>query len=110
MDPEQMVNFHIESGAGATVAGIRVPRMEARLRLHRCRRFGTDPQFRGEAGRPAGTPDNPDQTFVSMGNTCSPRRCSSTRSARTLTTTPPITTWGGNIIPNLVEDGLAAVL
>ena len=29
MDPEQMVKFHIESGAGATVAGIRVPRSEA---------------------------------------------------------------------------------
>jgi glucose-1-phosphate adenylyltransferase len=29
MDPEQMLHFHIESGAGATVAGIRVPRVEA---------------------------------------------------------------------------------
>ncbi len=29
MDPEQMLQFHIESGAGATVAGIRVPRAEA---------------------------------------------------------------------------------
>ena len=29
MDPEQMVPLHIESGAGATVAGIRVPRAEA---------------------------------------------------------------------------------
>src|SRR5258708_6317205 len=29
MDPEQMVQFHIQSGAGATGAGIRVPRAEA---------------------------------------------------------------------------------
>lgn len=29
MDPEQMVRFHIDSGAGATVAGIRVPRENA---------------------------------------------------------------------------------
>ena len=29
MDPEQMVRPHIESGAGVTVAGIRVPRSEA---------------------------------------------------------------------------------
>jgi ADP-glucose pyrophosphorylase len=29
MDPRQMVAQHIESGAGATVAGIRVPRLEA---------------------------------------------------------------------------------
>src|SRR5262245_11825852 len=30
MDPSQMVRFHIESGAGVTVAGIRVPRSESR--------------------------------------------------------------------------------
>src|SRR6266480_3351566 len=29
MDPRQMVNLHIESGASATVAGIRAPRKEA---------------------------------------------------------------------------------
>src|ERR1700750_2104697 len=29
MDPSQMLNAHIESGAGVTVAGIRVPRQEA---------------------------------------------------------------------------------
>ncbi|MCL2534164.1 MAG: sugar phosphate nucleotidyltransferase, partial [Nocardiaceae bacterium] len=29
MDPEQMVQHHIDSGAGVTVAGIRVPRSEA---------------------------------------------------------------------------------
>src|SRR6201985_1479499 len=30
MDPEQMLQFHVESGAGATVAGIRAPRAAAR--------------------------------------------------------------------------------
>ena len=30
MDPSQMVQAHIESGAGVTVAGIRVPRAEAK--------------------------------------------------------------------------------
>ncbi len=29
MDPEQMVRFHIDSGAALTVAGIRVPRENA---------------------------------------------------------------------------------
>ena len=35
MSPEQMVRHHIESGAGVTVAGIRVPRSEAfAARMH----------------------------------------------------------------------------
>ena len=60
MDPEQMVQFHIESGAGATVAGIRVPRAEAtRVRLHRRRRVGPHPRVRREACRSAGHPRRP---------------------------------------------------
>ena len=55
MDPSQMVADHIDSGAEATVAGIRVPRHEATA-------FGVietaagrpqDRQVPGEAGRPA---------------------------------------------------------
>ena len=38
MNPRQMVDRHIDSGAGVTVAGIRVPRSEAiRVRRDRCR-------------------------------------------------------------------------
>ncbi|MDQ2797055.1 MAG: glucose-1-phosphate adenylyltransferase [Actinomycetota bacterium] len=69
MDPRQMVTQHIESGAGATVAGIRVPRAEASS-------FGVidaDPDgrvidFLEKPADPPGLPDNPDQTFASMGN------------------------------------------
>jgi glucose-1-phosphate adenylyltransferase len=69
MDPRQMVKQHIESGAGATVAGIRVPRAEATA-------FGVihaDPDHRiidflEKPADPPGLPDNPDQTYASMGN------------------------------------------
>ncbi|SHH48232.1 glucose-1-phosphate adenylyltransferase [Jatrophihabitans endophyticus] len=69
MDPRQMVDQHIRTGAGATVAGIRVPRGEASA-------FGVidaDPDHRivdflEKPADPPGLPDNPDQTFASMGN------------------------------------------
>jgi len=69
MDPRQMVDQHIESGAGATVAGIRVPRAEASS-------FGVidaDPDrrivdFLEKPAEPPGLPDAPDQSYASMGN------------------------------------------
>ncbi|HEY5956587.1 MAG TPA: sugar phosphate nucleotidyltransferase, partial [Polyangiaceae bacterium] len=69
MDPAQMLRQHIESGAGVTVAGIRVPRADAFRygvlesdREHRIVRFQEKPQDA------AGLPDNPDEVFASMGN------------------------------------------
>ena len=69
MDPRQMVAQHIESGAGATVAGIRVPRTEATA-------FGVidaapDGKVNGFLEKPAdppGLPDSPDEAYASMGN------------------------------------------
>ena len=62
MDPSQMVAEHIESGAEATVAGIRVPRQRGhRVRRDRdgCRR-AQDREVPGEAGRPARGAGRPD--------------------------------------------------
>lgn len=69
MDPQQMVDAHIKSGAGVTVAGIRVPRSDATA-------FGcieTDDdnkitEFLEKPADPPSTPDDPDMTFASMGN------------------------------------------
>jgi glucose-1-phosphate adenylyltransferase len=69
MDPRLMVEQHIESGCGATVAGIRVPRAEASA-------FGVidaDPDgrvidFLEKPAEPPGLPDSPDETYASMGN------------------------------------------
>jgi glucose-1-phosphate adenylyltransferase len=69
MDPTQMINFHIESGAGVTVAGIRVPRAEAN-------RFGVIElgsgarieRFREKPTDAVGLKDSPDEVLASMGN------------------------------------------
>jgi glucose-1-phosphate adenylyltransferase len=69
MDPRQMVAQHIETGAGVTVAGIRVPRSEASA-------FGVIDadadhkvkQFLEKPAEPPGLPGSPDETFASMGN------------------------------------------
>jgi glucose-1-phosphate adenylyltransferase len=69
MDPQQMVEHHIKTGAGLTVAAVRAPRAQASA-------FGViEP---GENGRIAafrekptdtpGLPDAPNQIFASMGN------------------------------------------
>lgn len=69
MDPQQMVDAHIKSGAGVTVAGIRVPRSDATA-------FGcieSDEnnkitEFLEKPADPPSTPDDPEMTFASMGN------------------------------------------
>ena len=69
MNPRQMVEQHIRSGAGATVAGIRVPRTEASA-------FGvidSDPDgrvidFLEKPAEPPGLPSSPDESYASMGN------------------------------------------
>lgn len=70
MDPSQLLSAHIESGAGATVAGIRVPREDATA-------FGVI-ELEGTSSRiahfwekpsdPPATPDDPEMSLASMGN------------------------------------------
>ena len=69
MDPRQMLDQHVATGAAVTVAGIRVPRSEAFA--FGCIDAGEDDLIRGWVEKPAdppGTPDDPDATFASMGN------------------------------------------
>lgn len=69
MDPQQMVRAHIDSGAGVTVAGIRVPRCQAN-------RFGViEPAVNNRIARflekpqdVIGLADSPDEVLASMGN------------------------------------------
>jgi glucose-1-phosphate adenylyltransferase len=69
MDPRQMVAQHIESGAGATVAGIRVPRTEAsEFGVIDADAEGRVIEFLEKPANPPGLPDSPDETFASMGN------------------------------------------
>jgi glucose-1-phosphate adenylyltransferase len=67
MDPRQMVNAHIDSGAGVTVAGTRVP-------VGGANRFGViqpggDGRIAGFEEKPAApAPDDDGRVFASMGN------------------------------------------
>src|SRR3954451_3162909 len=70
MDPRQMVDQHAESGAGVTVAALRVP-------IDQADQFGvidTGPDghtitaFREKPKDAVGLPDAPDKVYASMGN------------------------------------------
>jgi glucose-1-phosphate adenylyltransferase len=69
MDPAQMIQQHLDTGAGVTVAGLRVARKEAT-------EFGVidadaDNKVRGFLEKPAdppGLPGSPEESFASMGN------------------------------------------
>jgi len=111
MDPRQMLEQHIESGVGATVAGIRAPIEEAhQFGVIETAADGRRVQaFREKPPDPVGLPDAPDQVFASMGNYI----------FRTETLIDAVTAdagdasskhdVGGNIMPMLVEAGEAAV-
>ncbi len=70
MDPSQMVAAHIESGAGVTVAGIRVPRSQASE--FGIIETGADGRsiraFLEKPADPPAIPGSPDESYASMGN------------------------------------------
>jgi glucose-1-phosphate adenylyltransferase len=111
MDPRQMVAQHLESGAGVTVAGIRIPIEQASS--FGVIETGADGRriaaFREKPSDPIGLPDAPDQVFASMGNYVFTTRAlvdAVTRDAAAETSRHDL---GGDIIPGLVERGEACV-
>ena len=111
MDPRQMVDQHIEGGAGLTVAGIRVP-------IQQAGEFGVietgdDDRairaFREKPSDPVGLRDAPDQVFASMGNYVFNANVlvdAVTADAGDNASSHDI---GGNLVPALVERGEAQV-
>ncbi|HEY6078945.1 MAG TPA: glucose-1-phosphate adenylyltransferase [Polyangiaceae bacterium] len=110
MDPEQLVEAHIQSGCGVTVAAIRVPRDEAS-------RFGVIvpgkndriAQFREKPTDAAGLPDNPDQVYASMGNYVFNTKTLIEAVRADAENKDSAHDMGGNIITGLVNSGMAAV-
>jgi glucose-1-phosphate adenylyltransferase len=111
MDPRQMVEQHVASGAGVTVAGIRAPSDQAD-------QFGVIEvaddgraisAFREKPTDAKGLPDAPDQVFASMGNYVF--RADTLIEAVSLDAKDEDSghDLGGNIIPMLVERGEAEV-
>jgi glucose-1-phosphate adenylyltransferase len=70
MDPRQMVDQHIDGGAGVTVAAIPVPRREASAFgvIHTADDGIGIEAFLEKPADPPGLPGRPDETYASMGN------------------------------------------
>ena len=111
MDPRQMVEQHIASGKGVTVAALRVPIGQAdQFGVIETAANGRDiAAFREKPSDPVGLPDAPDEVFASMGNyVFSTEALISTVSADAADETSKHD-LGGNIIPALVAQGDAQV-
>jgi len=69
MDPSQMIDQHLQTGAGVTVAGLRVPRHEAtEFGVIDATAEGKVKSFLEKPADPPGLPDSPEESFASMGN------------------------------------------
>lgn len=110
MDAGQMVARHIESGAGVTVAGIRVPRTEAKaFGCIASDESGRITEFLEKPSDPPAVPDDPDVTFASMGNYVFTTEVLLDALQADAEEDDSDHDMGGNIIPRLVNAGDAAV-
>ena len=111
MDPRQMLEQHIDTGAAVTVAGIRKPRSEAS-------EFGVIEQaadstkieaFHEKPADPPAVPGSPDESFISMGNYIFTREWLVETLRADAADDASVHDMGGNIIPALTAQGLAHV-
>jgi glucose-1-phosphate adenylyltransferase len=110
MDPSQMVEQHIATGAGVTVAGIRVPRDQASA--FGCIDADASGRIMGFLEKPLsppGTPDDPEMTFASMGNYVFTTDVLLSALRTDSANHDSDHDMGGDIIPMLVDSGEAAV-
>ena len=111
MDPRQLIEQHIASGAGVTVAGIRVP-------IEQSKEFGvietaadgvTIKAFREKPETTVGLADAPGQILASMGNYVFDRRILIEAVTADAANEHSKHDVGRDIIPMLVERGVAEV-
>jgi glucose-1-phosphate adenylyltransferase len=111
MDPRQMVDQHVESGAAVTVAALRAPIAQAD-------QFGvieTGPDgqtitaFREKPKDAVGLPDAPDTVFASMGNYLFTSEALIDAVTADAGAEASSHDMGGNIVPMLVGSGAAHV-
>lgn len=107
MDPRQMLAQHIDSGAGVTVAGIRVPRGESSS-------FGvispgsdgqTVENFLEKPADPPGLRDDPESVFASMGNYIFTTKALIEALQRDAEEEDSVHDMGGSILPQLTRRG-----
>src|SRR5215204_1951582 len=109
MDPRQMLEQHVESGAAVTVAALRAP-------IEQADQFGvieTNPDghtikaFREKPKDAVGLPDAPDQVFASMGNYLFTAEALVDAVRADAEASASKHDMGGSIVPMLVEHGSA---
>ncbi|MGH8901830.1 MAG: glucose-1-phosphate adenylyltransferase [Egibacteraceae bacterium] len=111
MDPRQMLEAHMDSGAGVTVAAIRAPRDQAGqfgvVETDETGRWIT--AFHEKPPEAEGLPDAPDEIFASMGNYVFTTETLLEAVATDAADSGSAHDIGGNVIPMLVKSGDAAV-
>jgi len=111
MDPEQMLQQHIASGAKVTVAGIRVPKTSASgLGIIQTDSTGTKiERFLEKPADPPAIPGSPHECFASMGNYIFSREALVNALIEDASDPASIHDMGTNIIPMLTARGEAMV-
>ena len=111
MDPSQMLEQHIASGASVTVAGIRVPKDQASglgiIETDESGKMIT--RFLEKPSAPPTIPGSPDECFASMGNYIFTRDALVAALKEDAKDPSSIHDMGTNIIPMLTERGEAVV-
>ncbi|MDG4863392.1 glucose-1-phosphate adenylyltransferase [Streptomyces sp. T-3] len=109
MDPRQMLQQHIDSGAGVTVAGIRVPRAESpSFGIITPARDGTRVErFLEKPADPPGLPGDERHVFASMGNYIFTTKALIDALHRDAEDDTSVHDMGGSILPMLTDRGVA---
>ncbi|MDQ1630184.1 MAG: glucose-phosphate adenylyltransferase [Frankiaceae bacterium] len=111
MDPRQMVEAHKASGAGVTVAALRVPKEQADQFGVITTRPGSTriAEFLEKPATAEGLPDDPGQIFASMGNYVFSTPALIDAVTRDAADENSAHDLGGSILPDMVDRGEAAV-
>ena len=110
MDPRQMVEQHIDSGCGVTVAGIGVPRSDASgFGIIDADEKGKIRQFLEKPKDPPPLLDSPDESYASMGNYVFTTEALIEALKADAGDEGSVHDMGGSIIPMLVDQGQAHV-
>ncbi|MCZ4098817.1 glucose-1-phosphate adenylyltransferase [Streptomyces sp. So13.3] len=111
MDPRQMLDRHMDAGAGVTVAGIRVPREQASAFgiITTADRSSRIDGFLEKPADPPGLADDPDRVFASMGNYIFSTKVLIDALQHDAEDENSVHDMGGSILPLLTERGQAQV-
>ena len=110
MDPGQMVDQHLQTGAGVTIAGLRVPRRDAtEFGVIDADAGGKVLGFLEKPADPPGLPDSPEESFASMGNYVFTTDALLDALRRDAEDENSVHDMGGSIMPMLADAGDAWV-